>query len=707
MLVEETPAPLCPKGGILVATQYSLISVGTEKTSVTGAQGSLLDRARKHPQDLRQVLDFVKKDGLISTIKRVQNKLESYKTLGYSAAGIVIETDCDEFAVGDLVACAGAGWAVHAEIIAVPRNLAARMPEAVSAEEAAYTTLGAIALQGVRQADVRLGENVAVIGLGLLGQLTVQLLKASGCRVIGLDINENLFADAKLAGCDECLPSSKDYSKSIKAFSHGIGCDAVIITAGTSSNEPIELSLDIARKKGKVVVVGAVNMNLPRSPFYEKEIDIRISCSYGPGRYDPLYEEYGNDYPPAYVRWTENRNMQAFLDLIAQGKINVKRMTTHKFAINDAPNAYKMITGDSKEPFLGILLNYPNSLDVAHIKRIIEVDKNKKHKESSQLSIGFIGAGSFAQNHLLPPIKASGVDLEVVSTSTSANALSVAKIFGFAKSSTGIDDVVKDKNVNMIFCASRHDSHAEVVIKALELGKPVFVEKPLAVNFEQLEKINQIVQTTQGKVMVGFNRRFSASFKSIKKFFSERTDPMMISYRVNAGMIPKTHWLYAPDQGDGRIVGEACHFIDCMVYLTGALPVKVYAESISTDNKEVFSGDNVVVTIKFSDGSIGSLQYFALGDSSYPKEYCEVFCEGAIATMNNFETVELVRGGKTKKLTFDGKKGIAEEVAETIKAVRTGKPMPITFEEIFAVTEATFAINENLSSGKEIGLCRS
>ncbi len=696
MLVEELPAPSCRAGGVLVRTVNTLISAGTERTSVASAQSSMLERARSQPEAVKQVIENVKKDGILATYERVKSKLESYKTLGYSASGIVIESRCEEFSPGDRVACAGAQFANHAEIISVPKNLTTKIPDNVSFAEAAYTTLGAIALQGVRQADLRLGETVAVIGLGLLGQLTVQFLKASGCRVVGLDINESLFEMAKKYGCDATFPSSRDSAASIRAFTRGLGTDAVIITASTSSDEPMLLSLDIARKKSPIVIVGAVPMNVPRSPFYEKELELKISCSYGPGRYDPSYEEGGNDYPAGYVRWTENRNMGAFLDLIADGKVDVKSMTTHHFPVTAAKDAYDLITGKKSEPYLGIVLDYPERKEA--LNRTVKVSNFEK---KSSIGIGFVGLGSFAESMLMPPLKSAKVDFVGVSTGTPVNAKSAAQKYGFRVCSTDSMEIIKNKDVNAIFCASRHDSHSRYVLAAIAERKPIFVEKPLCVNREQLTEIDAAVSANNGRVMVGFNRRFSESFRAIKKFYADRSEPMAITYRVNAGFIPKTSWIQDPNQG-GRIIGEGCHFIDTMAYLTGSVPVRVYAEALSSPNREIMHHDNVIITIKFADGSVGVLEYFANGDPAVAKEFCQVFCENKVAVMNNFKTVELTLGKKTKTLNFDGSKGQREEVAATIEAIKSGKEMPISYEQIRGVTLATFAAEESMATGAAV-----
>lgn len=688
--IEELPAPGCKPGGVLVRTCASLISAGTERTSVQSAQSSLIDRARKQPDQVRQVFEMMKKDGVMTTVQKVLSKLDSYKTLGYSAAGVVIESRCDEFAVGDRVACAGAQYAHHAEILSVPKNLVVRLPETVSFDDAAYTTVGAIALQGVRQADVRLGETVAVIGIGLLGQITIQLLKASGCTVIGLDINESQFDRARAAGCDLTLMSSPDSLPTILAATHGIGVDAVIITASTDSDAPVDLSMKMLRKKGKLVIVGVTGMNLKRSPFYEKEIDVRISCSYGPGRYDPLYEDGGMDYPAGYVRWTENRNMQAFVECIAKGSIDVHALTTHRFALHDAQKAYDLVTGKDTSPSLGIVLTYDQRPEASSRVR------TTPHTAKPAAAVaGVIGAGSFAQSMLIPPLKTHGARIEAVSASTPANAHSVAKRIEAPVATTDGMEIIRNANVNLVVCASPHSSHARYVVESLKAGKAVFVEKPLCITTEELLEIHDVRAQTSGRVMVGFNRRFSAPLRRMKKFFEGRRDPLTMMYRVNAGFIPKTHWIQAPSEG-GRIIGEVCHFIDCMVYLSGALPVSVHAVSTVSDNSAGINHDNVVITCSFADGSVGTVVYTAQGDGSLAKEYFEAHAEQRSAVMNNFTELLECKGKKQTKHSFNGSKGHSEEIAATVHALKNGTEMPISFAEIAATTAATLAAVESL-----------
>jgi polar amino acid transport system substrate-binding protein len=698
--VKELPAPAVRPGFVVVRTHSSLISAGTERTSVATAQASMLEKARSRPDLVRQVVDMAKREGVMNTFEKVRSRLDSYKALGYSSAGIVVESGVDGFSPGDRVACAGAGYASHAEVVVVPKNLVVRIPDGVSFDEASFTTLGAIALQGVRQARVVLGESVAVIGLGLLGQLTVQLLKAAGCRVIGLDINERQFAMARDFGADAVTTSDRGALGAIESFTRGLGADAVIITASTSSNEPLELAIDAARKKGRVVIVGAIGMQMQRSPFYEKELEITIACSYGPGRYDPSYEEEGHDYPAAYVRWTEGRNMEAILDLVAARKLDVEKMITHRFAITEAERAYDLITGKVKEPYFGIVLQYPDR-GAAALARTVQV--NSGGAKAGSLAVGFIGAGNFAQGFLLPPVKRSGARMVSVSTSTAVNARSVAEKFGFEKASTDNESILADPAIDAVFIATRHDTHGRFVAAALEAGKQVFVEKPLAINREELDRIREIASTTSDRVMVGFNRRFSESLAAMKAHFRDVREPLVMMYRVNAGFLKPEFWTQAESQG-GRIIGEACHFVDCMQFMSGSRPVSVYAAAIGSRNAQVKNADTVAITIRFDDGSVGTVHYLANGDASIPKEYFEVFGGNRTAVMENFTRVILARDRKRKELKHNGDKGHAAEVGATLAAMKSGAPMPIPFESLVDTTLVTFAAMESLTRGTGVVL---
>lgn len=699
VIVDELPPPQCFPNGILVETKYSLISAGTEKTSIDNAKSSILQRVKRQPDQVKLVLDFIKKEGLFSTLDRVRAKLDSYKTLGYSAAGVVIESDCPEFVPGDKVAIAGAGYANHSEICAIPKNLAVKVPEVVDLAEAAYATVAAIALQGVRIANPQLGDNVAVIGLGLLGQITVQLLKANGCNIVGFDIDPNTFEIAKSFGCEATFPSSNDYLKDAIAHTQTLGFDSVIITASTSSTQPIELAVNLLRKKGSVVIVGAVPMSISRDVFYRKELELKIATSYGPGRYDPIYEELGIDYPLGYVRWTENRNMQAVIDLLAKGSLDFKKLTTHKYPIKNAAEAYKLISGEVSEKYLGILIEYQER--TTKFNKLVE--SNVKNLSLDNINIGFIGAGAFAQNQLLPPLKSEGVNFIALSNSSSLSSHNVAHRFGFARQYTEGELVIGDSDVNMVFCATRHDSHAKYVMASIKSNKPIFVEKPLCINEEELYDILELYEEHGGKVMVGFNRRFSKPFKKLKEYFDQTKEPMNIIYRVNAGLLSKDHWVQLPENG-GRIIGEVCHFIDTINYLTESLPTSVFAYSATTHKTDYSNFDNVTIVIKYLDGSVGTVVYSSMGDNAMPKEYCEIYCEGKSAIMDNFKSVRFYRAGKEYVHNYDGDKGIKSEIEETINSLKKGQSFPIPFNSIIATTKATFAIIESLKIGEPVDL---
>ncbi len=691
--VVEVPAPECLPEGVKVRTAFSLISAGTERTSVATARASLVRKALERPDLVRLVWQSIQREGLSATVEKVRARLAAYRALGYSVAGVVVESRVPEFSPGDRVACAGAGYAVHAEYVTVPRRLVVRVPEGVSLEAAAYTTLGAIALNGVRQADVRIGERVVVIGLGLLGLLTVQLLRAAGCRVAGMDRDPATFALAQQLGCELVVPNTWEAVAELQAWAQAIGADAVILTAGTPSNEPLEYAIGMARKRGRLVVVGAVGMNIPRQPFYEKELELRIATGYGPGRYDPSYEEQGHDYPIAYVRWTEQRNMEAFLQLVAAGSVRTEPLTTHRFPLDRAPEAYELLVR-GRERAIGILLEYPTA---APESQTIQLRKRRAQHASGVLRLGVVGAGSFAQAHLLPALKELGVAFVGVANATPVSARSVAERYGFAWATTDGDAVVDSPEVDVVLCATRHDTHAHYVVRALQAGKPIFVEKPLAITPAQLRDIEHALVRYGGMLMVGFNRRFSRPLQDIKAFVRETAAPMSILYRVNAGPLGAGHWLLDPRQG-GRIVGEACHFIDCMVFLTDSLPVAVSATAVSLPGAE--AGECISALLRFRDGSVGTLLYLTQGALGLGKEFCEVFAGGRVARMEDFRRVEFLVGRRRSVRRYDGTKGHREEMRAFVEALRAGAPAPIPYEQLRAVTAATFALQEALRTGR-------
>jgi polar amino acid transport system substrate-binding protein len=700
LYVDEVPLPNIADKMVLVENQCSLISAGTERGTVKVAKANLIGKAKQRPDLVAQVLQNIKKYGQHATLDKVKTKLDSLKALGYSTAGVV-KASLDSngsFKPGDRVACAGQDYASHAEVVAIPQNLAAKIPDNVSFEEASFTTLGAIALQGVRQAKPRLGDKICVIGLGLLGQLTVQLLKANGCRVFGIDLSQSLLETAIANGADAAmLRGDSNLSEATSNFNNGHGFDSIIITAAAPTNDPIELSAELCRKKGKVVVVGAVKMDVPRDPhFYRKELDLRMSCSYGPGRYDHIYEENGQDYPYAYVRYTEQRNMETFLDLVSQGTISLDKLITHRFDISNADKAYDIVLGKVNEPHIGIVLTYPESENKAVSK--IQLKQNVV-EVNGKISVGFIGAGSFAQSYLIPYVNSWGGVLETVVTSKGITAKNVASKFSFNNASTGVEDIVNDKNINTVFIATPHSSHANYVVKSLKSNKNVFVEKPLAMNYEELQEVKEAYDASSGKLMVGFNRRFSPIAKEIKKKFKDNGAPKIINIRVNAGFIPKDHWTQNPELGGGRIIGEMCHFIDLFQYFTDAEPVRVYATSISTDNSEVISEDNISITVNLSDGSVGNLLYLGNGDKSLPKELIEVFSGGKVGRIFDFRSGVFHEANKESKIKLAGK-GHKQEVSAFMESLKQeSRDNIISFQSIYNTTLTTFKILDSLSTG--------
>jgi len=689
--VGEVPVPALQRGRVLVRTVASLISAGTERAAVELVSKGLVQEARQRPDLVKAVVAKVKNEGLLNTFSSVRDKMAASQALGYSASGIVaaVSEDVSEFQVGDRVACAGVGYASHAEVLSVPKNLCVHLPEGVSFESGAYGTLGAIALQGVRLAEPTLGESVVVIGLGLVGQLTVQLLKANGCRVFGLDLDQTRVALALELGADKASVSSETPAKEIEAWTRGHGADAVLITAATDSNEPVELAARVSRLKGRVIVVGMTGMNIPRAPFFSRELKLVISMSYGPGRYDPEYEERGHDYPLPYVRWTEKRNIESFLELIGDGRINVERLTTHRFPISEADRAYQLISGELREPNLGVVLNYDPEAEVV---RKISLGATVQKSEKS-IVLGVIGAGGYVPAMLLPHFKTEGVEFRAIATASGISAHDVGKRFGFAYAVSSAEEVLDDTNVNLVVIGTRHDLHAELARKALERNKHVFVEKPLALNDEQLDAVLEAAGSSTGHLMVGFNRRFSPLAQRAKEFFDGHDTPLSMLYRVNAGRIPKEHWTQNAEEGGGRIVGEVCHFIDLMQFLTGAPPVSVFAESIGAKSSKIVDADSVFITLRFADGSNGAVAYLSEGDKGLAKERLEIFGAGRVFVLDDFRRATLYKDGREEQVALKAQdKGQQAQVREICKS----SVAPISLEELAATTRATFRVLNSL-----------
>ncbi len=702
MQVLEVPVPALAQGCVRVRNHFSLISAGTEGSTAKTARSSYLAKAKERPQQVKQVIDVVLSQGIEQAYRAVIKKLDAHSPLGYSCAGEVIAVgqDASEFAVGDYVACGGL-TASHAEIVSVPVNLCVKLQADANLRQAAYNTLGAIALQGVRQADLRLGETCAVIGLGLLGQITALLLKASGVKVVGVDIDQAVVETSQKHCADLALQrNSAGIENRIMEFTCGLGCDAIIITAAADSLDPINFAGSIARKKGTIVVVGAVPTGFDREPhFYKKELQVKMSCSYGPGRYDPVYEEKGIDYPAAYVRWTEKRNMQAFQDLIYSHKIDLGYLTTHTFKLAEARTAYDMLLAKS-EPYIGILIEYDTEKPL-NIESAGYVARNKELKKAP-VSISFIGAGSYAQSHLLPNIpKGKGVSLAGVTTSTGTSSRSVADRYGFDFCTGNENDILENPEVNTVFIATRHDSHGDYVLKALSAGKHVFVEKPLCLSKDELDGIQAAYDSrlhagTPMGLMVGYNRRFSPLAKMVKDEFGD--GPMAMTYRINSGFIPPDSWIQDMEVGGGRIIGEVCHFVDFLTFINGSLPVSVYADVMRDESN---LNDTLVISLKYRNGSIGTISYFANGDKSLAKERIEIFAHGCTAVIDDFKNLHIFAGGKKKeKHLMSQDKGQKAEVELFINTILQGQAPLISFEEIYSASWVTFEILESIRNNQ-------
>lgn len=694
MEILEVPFPGLTEGSILVKNYYSVISSGTEGKSVKTARSGYISKAKEKPKEFRHVMELAKEKGLISTYKTVMERLDMPSPLGYCCAGEVIDIakDISGLQIGDFVACGG-GNAVHAEVVSIQKNLCVRVPDGVDIKNATFTTIGAIALQGIRQAELKMGENCVVIGLGLIGQLTVQLLNAGGIYPIGIDVDKNKVEIAEKIGAGMAV-ERRDVSLNavVMDCTNGFGADAVIITAGTSSLDPINFAGELCRKKGRVVIVGNVPTGFSRENFYKKELDLRMSCSYGPGRYDTQYEEKGIDYPIGFARWTERRNMEAFLSFLNNKQIDVNKIITHTFDFKDALRAYETILNKS-EFSLGILLKY----DVTKsLRKKIELT-SKKDLSSASLGIGIIGAGSFARSTLLPALSNRNGLIGIADLNGCISRYTAEKN-GFQFCSGNSDDIIKNKAINTIFIATRHNLHSEFVIKALKNNKNVYVEKPLCMNIEELEKVKEAYAKKDLHLMVGFNRRFSPHIQKIKKEFSYKI-PKAINYRINAGVLPSDHWIHDKEIGGGRIIGEVCHFVDLVTYIVGDKVTKVSAMVM---NEPSNLNDTLVINLDFKNGSIAAISYFSNGNRKLRKEYLEIFSGTQVAIIDDFRKMRLysrrVFHSKLRKQV----KGHAEEIKKFLDSIEKGLPTPIAFEDIYHSTFVTFKILDSIKEKKTI-----
>lgn len=698
--VFEAPSPASGPLLLRVATLYSAVSPGTEGGKIAAGRQSLLAKARSRPEAVRQVLDTARALGLRATARKVRARLEGATPLGYSLCGRVIEAGAlvRGFSEGDLVACAGGGYANHADEAVIPVNLAVRVPGQVGADSAAFATLGAIAIQGVRLASPSAGECAIVIGLGIIGQLACQILRASGCRVFGTDVSGFAVDLSRKASTADAACLADDLEPAFGEFSRGRGADLVLICAGTAGNAPVETAGRLARKRGRVVVVGAVGMHIPREDYYRKEISFTVSCSYGPGRYDPTYEEGGLDYPLPFVRWTEQRNMEAVLDLMAGGAVDPTPLVTDRIPFEEAPSLYQALA-DRQRPFCGILLEYPENA-VARKPLVELAGPARPGRASGSTGIGFLGQGSFAQSFLLPALGGmAGVRLVSICTRSGLSAADAGARHGFARAVDSLDGLLADREVDALVIAARHDMHGAAALAALSSGRPVFVEKPLSIDRDGLASIARLVQARPLPVLqVGYNRRFSRCARAARRHFEGTGAPVCISCRINAGRIPMDSWIQDPVQGGGRILGEACHFVDLMQYLTDAEPVRVFAAASRSADSSVPREDDLMATIEFSDGSVGQLAYLSRGDRSLPKERVEVFGSGRVAVLDNYRAVELHAKGRRVVKRLPGK-GYAEEMKAFVESVRTGLPA-IPARSLLLTSLTTFRILDSLSSGR-------
>jgi len=694
VIVDEVPAPLVSANKVLVNVYYSCISSGTEISGIEKSGKPLFKKIIDNPQNIRKVLDLLKNKGLSETIRKVKSKVGSQSPTGYSASGLVLEVgeSIKGIKVGDKVACAGAGIANHAEFIAVPENLVVRVPEGLSLKYASTVTLGSIALQGVRRCKPELGEFVIVIGLGILGQLTLQLLKLSGCKVIGIDLEQKRIDKALSLGLDIGFnPNKLNIVEEVIRNTNGYGADSTVITASSASSAVINQAMEMCRKKGKIVVVGDVPLNIERKYFYEKELDLLISTSYGPGRYDEKYESKGYDYPYAYVRWTENRNMKEYLSLLSENKINVKDLIEEVCKIEEAPKAFESLRSGDNKPLV-ILLEYHR--DSLLKERII---KTSYKIRQDKINVGVIGAGSFAREVHLPNFEKLNIlyNIYAICCKSGNNAKIFAKQFDAVYATTDYTEILKDKNIDMVLISTRHNLHAKIAIDAANAGKAMFLEKPMALNVEELSKLIDTLEKTKVPFTVGFNRRFSPFALKIKNIITNRINPIIINYRMNAGFIPKDHWVHT-EEGGGRNIGEACHIYDLFNYFTNCEVSTVKATSINPKTEQFGSNDNFVATIKYKDGSVCNLVYTSLGFKKAPKEKMEIYFDNKIIYLNNYKELEFF-GLKEKNIKINVQdKGHYNELFKFAKSIKETKSYLIPLWQLIQATEISFEVEKQI-----------
>ncbi|MCE2404156.1 MAG: bi-domain-containing oxidoreductase [Dehalococcoidia bacterium] len=703
--VDVVPVGLPGRGHVLVRTTASLVSSGTERSMMELAQKSLIGKAMARPDLVKRVIAKAKADGVLEAWRQAMGRLDVPVALGYSSAGVVVEVGdgVDGLAVGDRVACTGQGYAGHQEVASVPANLCARIPAGVQGESAAFAALGGIALEAVRVAHAGLGDTVVVLGLGLLGQITVQVLKAAGCHVIGMDIDPRRAEMALGRGVESAATDYDHLAATCRRATSSNGVDAVIIMASSDSNEPMEQAAELCREKGRIVATGQVGLEVPRRAFYDKELELVVSRAWGPGVYDPAYTARGLDYPIGYARWTAGRNIGEFLRLLEGGRVHVDDLITHRFPLERAQDAYRLIL-EGDEPCVGVVLTYPEQSSAPPVSRKVRLGRETGPSPSSraELGVGVIGGGLFARSTMLPALKKTpGLSLRGIAAATGLSARHAAQRFGFDYCATNYREIIQDLEVDLVFVLTRHGSHAAITADCLESGKHVFVEKPLALDRGQLGRVEEAYRASRDMdrppvLMLGFNRRYSSTVQWLRDRFSRCGEPMSVHYTVNAGPLPLDHWTYDPEEGGGRIIGEVCHFVDLVQLLTGSHPVRVHAESLSSAGYD--PTDNVAITLKMADGGIASISYAAGGDKGYPKERVEVFGGGAVGVIDNFRSASYTHRGRTRKMKLRTGPdwGHAAEVRALTRALVEGRPLNETFEGYVATTLTTFAAQESL-----------
>jgi len=709
----EVPEPEAKAGGLLVRTVASLISPGTEKLMIEMGQKSLLGKARARPDLVRQAWAKARKEGFLSVYKEAMNRLDEPIPLGYSAAGVVREVGAGVtgFKPGDRVAVAGAGFASHAEVVWAPENLCVPIPEGVDFEEAAFAMLGAIALHGVRLAGLTLGETAVVIGLGLLGLLSVQFLAAQGCRVIGVDLDRGKGELAKALGADLALaPGEDEVEETVANVTRGMGADAVVIAAASKDARPVRLAEAVARERARLVMVGVAELSLTRKAFWEKELSFTVSKAAGPGSLEPAYEAKGFDYPLSLVRWTERRNLAAFLELVGRGQVRLQPLITHRFPLAEALQAYDLIL-KNLEPYIGVVLNYPREGEAPAMgapvhKVLVRTAPPPSGSASPGRGLGLIGGGMFTKNILLPVLKKNGgIILAGVATTTGVSARHIADKFGFTYAATDYQEILRDDAIDRVLITTRHNSHAALVVEALAAGKHVLVEKPLCLTAEELGRIAAAYDGSR-LLMVGFNRRFAPLAQEVKARLAGRLTPLMMTYRVNAGFIPPDHWVHDPEVGGGRLLGEVCHFIDFLHYMTGSEAASVQVAAISGECGKYRHDDNLAITLTFKDGSVGAILYTAKGPKAYCRERFEVFCEDSAAVIEDFRRGMVVQGGRTRKINkFSMDMGYQGELRFFTQATADPAGFPELFDSYAASTAATLKAAEALKTGETIRIC--